>query len=109
MYAKDVSEFDAVSLVASIANVLAYHLLFREKDFPETERERVTELLNVYAGYGIFVANAALVNVYEDLSHEAVRKRNFLATQEFGYSLAVYANVRGEKSSAWQHFLSQMQ
>jgi hypothetical protein len=64
----------------------------------------------VYFGAGIFNANAAFqFSQWQDVVASrqgwSTRRLGYLSEEEFGYALACYANIRGEKQPTWARFL----
>jgi hypothetical protein len=74
-----------VALAATLAHELAHVRLLTERrvDPARKDHEQLTDLATVFSGLGVFTANAAL----------------------FSYSLAYYADLRGEKDPSWARAL----
>jgi hypothetical protein len=106
-------------LTATLAHKISQRIL-SERDlvaFSVTERERVAELLPVFFGLGIFTANStAIENDHgpSDLDEFLPRYRGMsrgsgpsgdrqfqLPARVFGYALALFAFLRGERRPEW--------
>jgi len=80
-----------------------------------SDGERLTDLLTVYFGFGVFTTNAAMMftraargftivprGLFDDrtlnaaMHNEGYRRLGYLSSAEFGYALACYCWVRGE-------------
>ncbi|GAA4390785.1 hypothetical protein GCM10023088_67120 [Actinomadura verrucosospora] len=118
----DVTEAsDAAYLIAVIAHELCHVRLLGEERIT-TERkdhERLTDLLTVYFGFGVFSANAALrfgeatrgfsIQPLGDLDERTLNaarndgysRLGYLTEPEFGYAMACYAWLRGETDPPW--------
>jgi hypothetical protein len=112
---------DPASMTAIIAHELSHVLLIGDRRIsPERpDQERLTDLLTVYFGFGIFTANAALrystahrgwvVKAGERLDermlnaarNDGYSRLGYLTEREFGYALACYCQVRGETRPRW--------
>jgi hypothetical protein len=87
--------------------------------------ERLTDLLTVYFGFGIFSANAAMRftranrgwmivpnGAFEDRELNAAsrfdgyRRLGYLRSAEFGYALACYSWLRREQGPSWARYLN---
>jgi hypothetical protein len=101
---------DPVGLVATLARRLAQiHLLgFSHPALLDEDREPLADLLTVFLGLGVVTANAAL---YESshpgliYTHRVVGRRGALTMPMYGYALALFARVRGEKNPRWARYL----
>jgi hypothetical protein len=91
-----------------------------------SDGERLTDLLTVYFGFGIFSTNAAMRftraergftvisrGLLDDRSlnaakrNEGYRRLGYLSSAEFGYALACYCWVRGEtEPPAWARYVN---
>ncbi|WP_021592530.1 hypothetical protein [Actinomadura welshii] len=122
----DVSEAsDAEYLTAIIAHELCHVRLLGEGRIT-TERkdhERLTDLLTVYFGFGIFSTNAALrfadgtpgfsvrpLGYLDERALNAARsdgysRVGYLTEPEFGYAMACYAWLREETEPSWARHL----
>jgi hypothetical protein len=96
---------DAESLVATVAHELAHAILQRRKALEgDPDREWVTDLLPVFQGLGVFLANATLRerSVRGGRSRWwAMRKHGYLSAQTIGYALAMFAWIRNERQPSW--------
>lgn len=118
----DVSEAsDADYLTAIIAHELCHVRLLGERRITRERRdhERLTDLLTVYFGFGIFSTNAALrygetargfsvepLGYLDERMLNAARndgysRVGYLTEPEFGYAMACYAWLREEADPAW--------
>lgn len=118
----DVSEAsDADYLTAIIAHELCHVRLLGEHRISRERRdhERLTDLLTVYFGFGIFSTNAALrfgettrgfsvepLGYLDERMLNAARndgysRVGYLTEPEFGYAMACYAWLREEPDPAW--------
>jgi len=100
---------DTLSLVATIAHELAHvHLLGdRRLQKNEDDGERVTDLLAVFLGFGVFTANSASrANVFLGLVEgRSGGTRGYLSDDEFAYALAILAWLRNEHKPSWARLL----
>jgi len=101
---------DPRALAATICHELGHvHLLGHGHLTPEAkDQERVTDLLTVFFGAGIFTANSAFqFSQWQDgqMQGWSARRLGYLSEQEFGYALACYARLRGERRPNWARFL----
>ncbi len=101
---------DAPALVGTISHELAHvHLLGDGRlSSAQEDHERLTDLLTVFLGLGIFTANAAFrFNQWQDgqMQGWSTQRAGYLSEPEWGYALACYAWVRGEASPAWAEHL----
>jgi hypothetical protein len=101
---------DPVCLTAVVAHELSHVRLLGERriTLPRSDHERLTELLTVYLGLGVFTANAAVrfpevLTKAEDASFPA--RLGFLTERELGYALARHALLREETDPDWAHHL----
>ncbi|GAA2383825.1 hypothetical protein Cme02nite_69960 [Catellatospora methionotrophica] len=92
---------DPMALVATIAHELGHERLIGEGRIGvRADEEQLTDLLTVYFGLGIFNANAA----FRYTGHAGgwrTSSLGYLSERTFGYALAVYAQLRGERKPAW--------
>jgi hypothetical protein len=89
------------------------------------DQERLTDLLTVFFGFGVFSTNAALRFVrasrgwsvvpqgdFDDLTLNAARRNDsynrlgYLKSQEFGYAMACFCWLRHETDPAWARTLN---
>jgi hypothetical protein len=116
---------DLVYLVAVMAHELCHVRLIGEGrvDPDRKDQERLTDLLTVFFGFGIFTTNVALEFEEADRRWKAhpigyldeyrlnasrnngVRCLGYLDEPEFGYALACYAWLRGETYPVWAKHL----
>jgi tetratricopeptide (TPR) repeat protein len=104
------SQFDEpLSLVATFAHELAHVLLLGEHRLKgdEEDGERVTDLLAVFLGFGVFLANsAAQSNVFLGLVEGRESSRlGYLSDTELAYALAIVAWLHYEGMPAWANLL----
>lgn len=118
----DVTESsDTGYLTAVIAHELSHVRLLGESRITDARRdhERLTDLLTVFFGFGIFTTNAALrfggtgrgwtvqpLGYLDERTLNAARndawsRLGYLTEQEFGYAMACYAWLRHETEPAW--------
>ncbi len=95
-----------VSLVAVLAHELGHHRLLGEDRIPADRRdgEPLTDLLTVFFGTGHFNANAA----FRFTQGSTGWRRSgigYLTQPMFGYALARYACLRGEREPGWARLL----
>ncbi len=113
---------DAAHLTAIIAHELGHVRLLAEKriEASRADNERLTDLLTVYFGFGIFTANAAysyaraargwsiqqggdlddrMLNAARPL--DGYSRLGYLSEKEFGYALACCCRLRGEAEPGW--------
>lgn len=97
---------DPMCLVGTIAHELGHVRLLGEGrvDGGFEDHEPLTDLLTVFFGLGIFTANSAFSF---DASSDGwqVQRRGYLSEEMFGYALALFALMRGERRPAWSKFL----
>jgi len=101
----------AGSLVATIAHELAHvHLLGdRRLSVEHPDHERLTDLLVVFFGLGIFTANAAFqFSQWRRGGTQgwATQRLGYLDEPALGHALACYAHVRGESKPRWAEYLA---
>ena len=98
------------ALTATICHELGHvHLLADQRiNRDEEDSEPLTDLLTVYFGAGIFNANTAFqFNQWTDNTHQgwSTRRMGYLPEHMWGYALASYAWMRGEKNPSWARHL----
>ena len=101
---------DPERLVATLAHELSHELLYGRGLISDEspDHEWVTDLLPVFLGLGIFGANSVLregterMGAYEQW---AMSSQGYLPARMFGYSLAVFAFLRGELDPSWAQYL----
>jgi hypothetical protein len=126
--ALDESEASDPGVLTAIAvHELCHERLLGERRIERgrADGERLTDLLTVYFGSGIFSANAAMrftranrgwtiipSGVFEDRELNAAsrlegyRRLGYLKSAEFGYALACYSWLRREQTPTWAKYLN---
>jgi len=98
-------------LVATIAHELCHVLLLGggRLDPGDDDQEYLTDLLTVFLGTGLFTANAA----FEFTQWQGGSKHGWSASRQgymsqpmFGYALAGYCWMRGEKKPPWERLMT---
>jgi hypothetical protein len=119
---------DPVLLTAIAVHELSHLRLLGERRISSnrSDGERLTDLLTVYFGFGIFTTNAAMRftraergftvvsrGLLDDLTLNGARRNDsyhrlgYLSSAEFGYALACYCWVRGETElPAWARYVN---
>lgn len=102
---------DPANLIATVAHEIGHVLLLGggRVSPQEEDHEPLTDLLTVFLGMGIFTANAAF-----NFSHWRggfsegwqAERRGYLSEEMFGYSLALFAWIRGEHKPGWSKHLA---
>jgi hypothetical protein len=89
-------------LVATLAHELAHELLLGSGRLSAdaNDHERVTDLLPVFLGLGLFAANSAMYTETVGRWHMS-RSQGYLQPEQFGYALALFAYLRGEREPNW--------
>lgn len=87
------------NMVATLAHELAHIKLLGEKLMSHND-ERITDLVTVLFGLGIFGANAAF-QTYTGIGYRGWRSLGYLKQMEWGYALALFAHIRGEQKTSW--------
>jgi hypothetical protein len=121
--ALDLSEAgDAAYMTAIIAHGLSHVLLLGDRRISakRPDNERLTDLLTIFFGFGIFTANAALRYSTENrrwlvrpgagldertlnaARNDGYSRLGYLTEQEFGYALACYWRMRGDLDPPWR-------
>lgn len=97
---------DPMSLVATIAHELGHVRLLGEGRVHGgfEDHEPLTDLLTVFFGLGIFTANSAFTFDASSQGWQA-QTRGYLNEEMFGYALAVFALMRGERNPAWSRYV----
>lgn len=67
--------------------------------------ERLTDLVTVLFGFGIFNANIAF-QTYTGIGYRGWRSMGYLKQMEWGYALALFAHIRGEQNPSWMDHLN---
>ncbi len=101
---------DPVALVSTIAHELSHaHLIGSGRvKAKEKDQEPLTDLLAIYYGMGIFIANAAFrFQQWQNAREQGwgAKKIGYLPEPMIGYALALYAMVRGESNPPWARYL----
>ncbi|MBY8879335.1 hypothetical protein [Actinacidiphila acidipaludis] len=108
---------------AIIAHELAHARLLGERRMAQgrADGERLTDLLTVFLGMGVFTANAAnsfpraaeaqsfsvlpvgdlTERMLTGLANEPTSRLGYLTEPEFGYALAYWSFLRGDRRPAW--------
>jgi hypothetical protein len=99
------------ALVATICHELGHvHLLGDKRlDNSEMDHEPLTDLLAIYFGAGLFIANSAFeFNQWQYGQHYgwSTSRLGYLNEAQLGYALAVHAWLRGEDRPSWHRFLA---
>ena len=102
---------DPMCLVATIAHELGHVVLLGEErvSSDEDDHEPLTDLFTVFRGLGIFSANSSFNFVqWTDTFAQGweAQARGYLTEEMFGYALALYAFIRGEKNPSWAKHLA---
>lgn len=97
---------DPLTVVATLAHELCHvHLLGgRLVSTEEPDHEFLTDLLAVYLGAGVFMANAALREETKRMGDHAtwsLSSHGYLTIDGFGYALARFAHERREMRPLW--------
>lgn len=90
-------------MVATLAHELSHIKLLGEERLLEND-EQVTDLNTIIFGLGIFNANAAFAS-YQDFRSQGWRKLGYLTQMDWGYALALFAQLRGENDPDWTKHL----
>ena len=101
---------DPFSLVATLAHELGHVILLGRKYMRSSDQdhEHMTDLVTVYLGFGVFTANSAFQ--YRSYSSGgdfgwSASRQGYLSEAMFGYALALYARMRGERDALWLEHL----
>jgi hypothetical protein len=117
---------DPTLLTAIAVHELCHLRLLGERRIRRDRRdgERLTDLLTVYFGFGIFTTNAAMrfaradrnfsllpLGDLDDITLNSARREGYhrlgyLSSAEFGYGLACYCWLRGEKDPGWARYVN---
>jgi hypothetical protein len=98
------------SVVSTLAHELGHVLLLADRrcDPNTPDHEPLTDLLAVYSGLGIFMANNALREVNwrsGGCSGWSLGRQGYMTMPEYAYALALYAHARGEHRPRWAKYL----
>jgi hypothetical protein len=98
-----------MALVATVAHELAHHLLFGKDRLEPGRRENETlvDLATVFFGLGVFGANAAVEYSAAHTLGGGWRATwlGYLTAPVWGYALAYWAHMRGERDPGWARHL----
>jgi hypothetical protein len=92
------------SLVSTLAHEIAHIKLLGENRMKDND-EYLTDLTTVIFGLGVFNANDAF-QTYTGIGYRGWQSQGYLSQMQWGYALALFAHVRGEKSPAWINHLT---
>lgn len=102
---------DPLCLVATLAHELCHVILLDSgKMSRDTEdMEPMTDLATVFLGMGIFTANSARRFIqYQDDRRQgwSTSRMGYLPEEVYGYALARFAQLRGEREPKWARHLN---
>ncbi|MEO8769645.1 MAG: hypothetical protein ABI402_06160 [Ferruginibacter sp.] len=92
------------NMVATLSHEIAHIKLLGETRIEDND-EKLTDFTTVIFGLGIFNANAAF-QTFRTIDSSGWRKMGYLSQMEWGYALALFAHIRGEKTPDWIEWLS---
>jgi HEAT repeat protein len=97
-------------LAATLAHELAHELLLGGGllTAESPDHERVTDLLPLYLGLGVFGANATIQESSRSTAAYSwwrISRQGYLPSRVLGYAFALFAFVRGETKPAWLTYL----
>jgi hypothetical protein len=95
---------DPEKMVAVLAHEIAHIKLLGEGRI-EKNNESLTDLTTIIFGFGIFNANVSF-KFYHDYDSWGYSKTGYLTQMEWGYALALYAYIRGERLPDWISYLT---
>jgi len=90
-------------MVATLAHELSHIILLGEERLQEND-EQLTDINTVIFGLGVFNANAAF-STFQNYRSSGWRKLGYLTQMDWGYVLALFAELRGEKYPEWTNHL----
>jgi len=101
---------DSESLVATLAHELSHHFLLGGGLLAENnlDLERLTDLLPVFLGIGLFSGNATFKESHWSdgrLSGWSMQKKGYLPGRMFAYGFSLFAFARGEQKPKWADYL----
>lgn len=101
---------DSESLVATLAHELAHHFLLGGGLLAENnlDLERLTDLLPVFLGIGIFSGNSVFKESHwreGRWSGWSMQKKGYLPLRMFAYGFSLFAFARGEQKPKWAGYL----
>ena len=102
---------DPVGFIATAAHELGHVLLLGDRRLHRDAEhvEPMTDLTTVFWGLGIFNANACFqFHQFSDgqRSGHEFRRLGYLSQEAWGYALARWAVMRGDRRPAWSRYLS---
>lgn len=97
---------DPPALVATLIHEACHDLLLGQGRLrgDEEDHEFVTDLLTVYLGLGVITANSTIREAYwtsGNVSGWRIGRQGYLTQPMYGYALALFAWVRGERKPPW--------
>jgi hypothetical protein len=92
------------NLVATLAHEIAHIKLLGENRMIDNN-EYLTDLTTVIFGLGIFNANEAF-RTFKNFEYSYWQAEGYLSQPQWGYALALFAYLRGEKSPDWINHLT---
>jgi hypothetical protein len=103
IYLKDSLVKEPEILVATMSHELAHVLLLGDKKISRDldRMEPLTDLMTVFCGFGVFTANSAHIHQSGPRGWK-VSNLGYLSQREFGYSLALFAWAKGDRSPSWE-------
>ncbi|MFO0957446.1 MAG: HEAT repeat domain-containing protein [Isosphaeraceae bacterium] len=101
---------DPERLVATIAHELAHEILLGGGliTTDSEDHEPLTDLLPVFLGLGVFLANAPVRDrsyTQQNWSYFQINKQGYLPSHTLGYALALFAHARKEENPPWARHL----
>lgn len=97
---------DPFALVPTLAHELGHAILLGGKMVDRADdMEPLTDLLTVFLGFGVFNANAA-ARFEQHETGWSTQRLGYLSEEMYGYALAKFASLRGERHPAWAKYLS---
>lgn len=101
---------DPSELAATLVHELCHvHLLgHRRVDIESPDHEPLTDLLCVFMGYGIIVANTTLYERTDGLGAYRYRqsgRQGYMSMSMFGYALALFARLRNDDGHEWRRYM----
>jgi hypothetical protein len=101
---------DMERLVATIAHELGHDILLGGGliTVDKEDHEPLTDLITVFLGLGLFMANATVRDkktVGKNTSYHKIDAQGYLPSRICGYGLALFAYARGETKPDWARYL----
>jgi NACalpha-BTF3-like transcription factor len=97
------------SVISTLAHELGHVLLLADGRCDESvpDHEPLTDLLVVYFGLGIFIANTSIrqMNSLVGRLSADTTMQGYLALPEYAYALALYAYIREEPDPSWAEYM----